>query len=65
MAASDVLRVKAIALSARFAEIGESPAISVARAEMFLDFLSDGQSLQQCVVGQYGLIAAPTRSDEE
>jgi hypothetical protein len=33
-------RVAAIELSARFAKIGEEPAISVARAEMIYDFIA-------------------------
>jgi hypothetical protein len=33
-------RVRAIELAARFALIGEDPMVSVARAELFLDFLT-------------------------
>jgi hypothetical protein len=36
------LRSQAIELSARFCNIGEDAAISVARAEMFYDFLNGG-----------------------
>lgn len=45
MARTDKTRILAIELAARFAQIGEEPAISVARAEMILDFISSGQSL--------------------
>jgi hypothetical protein len=44
------LRSQAIELSARFALIGEDPGISVARAEVFHDFLTNGRSLRQFAV---------------
>lgn len=37
------LRAQAIELSARFANIGEDPMVSIARAELFYDFLSGAE----------------------
>lgn len=39
-------RVKAIELASRFALIGEDAMVSLARAELFLDFLNDGKKPQ-------------------
>jgi hypothetical protein len=40
-------RIVAVELSARFANIGEDPMISLVRAELFLDFIESGRPLTQ------------------
>lgn len=56
---SRALRFRAVELSARFANIGEDPGISVARAEVFYDFLANGSEKRLCFEPRGGSSTRP------